>query len=314
MACNLYKIPSVLTPTTIIYIDCDGVTQSFAVPGGSDYYFCSTGLITVPVETEEISICICSCQSINVSTIELDITYVDCNDNIVSESIPSSIENPLYVFCSKYLIFSSSPEPVNPVSDKDCLSGTCNSNTSCYTFTPTGETGIIKYYAVNGDLIDTNVSLPINFCGRGIFATSNGVLVNNNTPCTSNYDCNDCYCYSIYNRGEEFTFSYTNCGGVTTGQVIPLGITSFCSVSIITQVDITPLSNLSVLFTGDTCSSGSCVCNCYSLTNNTGSMVQPNYIDCNGLLQTIILEDGETQKVCSIGLSYSNTENIYIIN
>ena len=181
MACNLYKVPSVLTPTTIIYIDCDGVVQSVSVPGGDDYYFCSTSLIDGP-GVEEIGICNCSCQSINVSTIGLDITYVDCNDNIVSESIPSSIENPLYVFCSKYLITSSSINPVNPVSDKDCLSGTCNSDTSCYTFTPTGETGNIKYYAVNGDLIDINVNLPINFCGRGIFSTSNGVLVNEG-PC-----------------------------------------------------------------------------------------------------------------------------------
>jgi hypothetical protein len=136
-------------------------------------------------------------------------------------------------------------------------------------------------------------------------------------------DCTDgscpCYCYSIFNDGPEFSLGYVDCGA--TGTTIHtiynsfFGInTSFCSPSIITQQDITELSTNSKLYTGNTCSSGSCVCNCYSLTNNNGFRTQPKYIDCNGNLQTISLEDGETQKVCSIGLSYSDTENIDIIN
>lgn len=133
-------------------------------------------------------------------------------------------------------------------------------------------------------------------------------------------DCTDgscpCYCYSIFNDGGEFSLGYVDCGatGTTIHTISGPSNISFCSPSIITQQDITDLSTNSKLYTGNTCSSGSCVCNCYSLTNNTGFMVLPNYIDCNGLLRTIRLENGETQKVCSIGLSYSNTENIDIIN
>ena len=133
-------------------------------------------------------------------------------------------------------------------------------------------------------------------------------------------DCTDgscpCYCYSIFNDGGEFSLGYVDCGatGTTIHTISGSSNISFCSPSIITQQDITDLSTNSKLYTGNTCSSGSCVCNCYSLTNNTGFRTQPKYIDCNGNLQTISLENGETQKVCSIGLSYSNTGNIDIIN
>ncbi len=191
MACNLYKVPSGLTPVTIIYNDCDGVNQSVSVPSEEDdYYFCGNFLISAP-GVEEI--------------------------------------------------------------------GSCS-----------------------------------------------------------------CICYSIYNpEPGEFTFPYIDCDGNGAGILIPPGITSFCSRTPV-QAAVNWISfnnNVVTLFTGNTCSSGSCVCNCYSLTNNTGIEKQLDYIDRNGLLQTItLLENGGTQKVCSIGLAYKTpgyypvTENIDIIN
>jgi len=119
-------------------------------------------------------------------------------------------------------------------------------------------------------------------------------------------DCVDnscpCYCYSIVNRNDTFSLEYTECGSISaTTHNIPTGVTTFCSTSIITQQEI---AQRGILYIGGACSSGSCVCNCYSLSNTTEVTIKPQYIDCNGIIQSVGLENGETKKVCSIGLSY----------
>jgi hypothetical protein len=155
-----------------------------------------------------------------------------------------------------------------------------------------------------------------NFCVQNFVSIISALPQNRPEPgtwlATYGPDCVDntcpCYCYTINNPNAPYTLEYVNCGTTgTTVNIVPTSVIgfpefTFCSPSIITQSDISILSTGSVLFTGGTCSSGSCVCNCYSLTNNTGSgRKQPKYIDCNGLLQTISLENGETQKICSLG-------------
>jgi len=192
----------------------------------------------------------------------------------------------------------------------------------CTTFSNTTAAfndGVYLLYTDCNNVVNTiqpsNVArFESNFCVQNFVSIIDGFPQDKPEPgtwlATYGSDCVDgacpCYCYSIYNAGSLYSFEYIDCGATgTTIHNIPtteLGsTTSFCSTSFLTQDDVRPGSTL---YTGGTCSSGSCVCNCYSFTNNTGIRQNPQYVDCNGIIQSVGLENGETKKVCSIGLSY----------
>ena len=203
----------------------------------------------------------------------------------------------------------------------------------CTTFSNTTyafNNGVYLLYTDCNNVVNTiqpsNVArFESNFCVQNFVSIIDGFPQDKPEPgtwlATYGPDCVDgacpCYCYSIYNEGSPYSFEYIDCGATgTTIHNIPtteLGsTTSFCSTSFLTQDDIQSIN--SILYTGGTCSSGSCVCNCYSFTNNTGIRQSPKYVDCNGILQTVNLENGETKKVCSIGLKYEGYGLIDIIN
>ena len=289
MACNLYKVPSELTPATIIYTDCDGVDQVVSVPGGGDYYFCSTSIISGPPEIELIGLCSCNCFAINVTS-GATIDYYDCDNNQLILNLSADTINPIYTFCASQVNTTSVPfEPII----KDCLTGSCDSNPTCYTFTPSGETSVVKYFDINGDIAQiSNPTLEVNICSRGVITYLGGNLINSNNPCTSNTDCNDCGCYEFTSNNIDNEIRYVECDGITTVIDTRINFINFCSNGTISLTGGTLVNN-------GLCVDGFCIDNCYCYTIDTnGASTTLSYIECDNSLGAISLVSSST-KICA---------------
>lgn len=219
----------------------------------------------------------CICYGINITS-GATISYIDCDGNIVDETIPPNSENPIHTFCAINPISSSTP--INPLLNKDCLGGTCTGDATCYFFQPIEGLSSVKYYDVNGEIITRIQNLPFNFCSRGVILVSNGLLGSSDTSCTSSYDCNECGCYEFI-LPPDSRVDYNNCEGVQISSYYTGKPINVCSNGTYNAPD-----GASITYNG-LCVDGVCVENCFCFT------IDPNGID--GTLSYMGCDNKSTQ-------------------
>lgn len=244
------------------YTDCNGVTGTTNLVSGQTITFCGLDTnIVVGSETSKIAI--------------------NYGNQCVAD--PGG-DYPFKCPC-KCTTVSDSQEAVN--FNVNLIYVDCNGNTN--TILPTYSGG---RPTVSSICMQNSVSVI-----PGVRAQPNGWSAVYGSDCVDN-SC-PCYCYSINTRSQPFSLEYQECGSISaTTHNIPIGVTTFCSASIITQQEV---GQRGILYIGGACSSGSCVCNCYSLSNTTEVTIKPYYIDCNNTEQQADILAGETQKICSLG-------------
>lgn len=326
MACNLYKIPQAVTPTTLTYTDCDGIDQLISVPVGADYYFCSIDLIVAPAETELVSECKCQCFYVYSTGIlpEINISYVDCYGNINTlTNLTTGMK-----FCGlKFLGADDGSGAIIGTDGSGCILGEgydCQDfDTTCYTIS-NGENPVRIYYidSMGSPQMINEPSGPVNFCATYVLTTSyneygdltpgipegtvtaNGVCVPNSLgeyECLGNVDCN---CYYGYVETEDTTVVYVTCNDEIITSTLPIGFNKLCSKLISKTTPVTTFYNSGVACVDDRCQNF--CCQCYTVTNLTPVSYTLTYLDCDLQLTTIDLTkaptEGSVVQICALNV------------
>ena len=336
MACNLYKIPQAATPATLTYTDCDGINQTVSVPGGTDYYFCSTNLISVPTETEDLGECKCQCFFVySTGTLpDINVYYVDCDGNLATlNNLTAGMR-----FCGlKFLNANDSSGAIIGTDGSQCILGegyNCQDfDPTCYTIS-NGEGNPVRIYYIDstGQPQVINDNGPIDFCATYVLTTSydeygnltpgvpegtvtaNGVCVFSSL--SGDYECLgpvDCNCYYGYVQTEGTTVDHVTCNDEIITSTLSIGFNKLCSKYIIKTTPTTTFYN-----SGVGCVDGACqnyCCQCYTVSNLTGALYTLTYLNCDLQLATIDLtkvgQPGSVVQICALNVPLDG-ENITI--
>jgi hypothetical protein len=287
-SCTTYLVynPS-STANTFSYINCDGILTTVTIPGtsGADVYglnVCSCSEITseilevIVVNEDECEVCNCY-EIFNPTEATLNFTWADCDkpDNIYTEPI---LPNQKKYQCSVSTTFEADPGLVVTVpTNSSCILFTgsgpstidpfgedCpNPQSYCYQVTITGGSATIEYVSEEGILSYAFGSDTILYlCAwEGSVVKSSGfgtvVITGGTESCAFNYECEPCFCYTVYNTGTvgSIEMDYVDCefGVINTETILAGASFTYCG-----KYPLTVSDNLSILKGGSCTVDGDC--------------------------------------------------------
>lgn len=284
--CNTYLVYNPAgTAKTFTYINCNGILTSVTIPGASapDVYglnVCSCSEITsaeleiVLVKAESCEVCNCY-EIFNPTEATLNFTWADCEktDEIYTEPI---LPNQTIYQCSVSTTFEADPGLVVTVpTNSNCILFTGSGPSSidpfgegcptpasyCYTVTITGGSAAIKYISENGILtyvFGFNTTLYLCAWQGSVLKDSGGgtvTITGGTTACLFNFECEPCFCYTVYNIGAvSIDMDYVTCelGTISTTTILAGASFSYCGKYPLTNSDnLTILKGSSCAVDGD---------------------------------------------------------------